>query len=69
VLSHTKVISNLGIPKIKQGLNADGHVSKEVRMFKYLGIFIIGKNEFSKKVTVRTAAGNRLLLCFITSFK
>lgn len=59
MLTHTNVMRNLGLPKIKQDLDAAGHVSKEVRMFKYLGTFIIGKNEFNKKVTVRTAAGNR----------
>jgi hypothetical protein len=31
-----KVIRNLGLPMLKQFLNTGGHVSEEVRMFKYL---------------------------------
>jgi hypothetical protein len=38
-----KVIRNLGLPKLKRGLNADRHVSGDVRIFKYLGISIAGK--------------------------
>jgi hypothetical protein len=43
VLTHTKFIRNLRLPKLKQGLNVAGRASEGVRKFKYLGIFIIGK--------------------------
>jgi hypothetical protein len=46
------------LPSLQQRLNIDGHISEEVRIFKYSAALIRGKNKISEKINTRTVAGS-----------
>jgi hypothetical protein len=54
---------------VSQDLNADGHVSEEIGIFKHLGALITGKNKIRKKIKTRISASFQYYRGLQTIFK
>lgn len=46
----------MNLPNLSQDLNVDGHVSEEIRIFKYLGALITRENKITYKNKMRITA-------------
>jgi hypothetical protein len=52
-----RVIRNF--PNLRRNFNIDGHDSEGISMLKYLDTLSKGKNEITKYIVVKIAAGSR----------